>query len=177
MFINQVRGHNFKGQSFETGLGQMTLISGDNFAGKSTIADAMRLALAGYLPAVGKGAPALWGTLAGNPEKEGTMEVQIGFDTGRTSKITFSRTKKGSVSVDGAVPADLALDPMLLDVRQFFTMTAAQRTAVIFGASGAKGIVASELVETLGAIQASPVTVPGTRYFAGSPPRSKPRKC
>lgn len=162
MFINHVRGHNFKGQSFEQKLGPMTLISGDNFAGKSTLTDAIRLALAGYLPAVGKSAGSLWGALAGNPEREGTMEVAIGFDTWRTSKLAFARSKKGAVSVEGAVPADLALDPMLLDVRQFFGMTAAQRTAVIFGASGAKGIVAEELVEKLGAIQASPATVRDT---------------
>lgn len=159
MFINHVRGHNFKGQSFETGLGQMTLISGDNFSGKSTLTDAIRLALSGYIPAIGKANALLWRALAGNPDKEGTMEVQVGFDTGRTSKLTFSRNKKGAVSVDGAVPADLALDPMLLDVRKFFGMTAAQRIELIFAASGAKGIVHEELAEQLGAIQANPVAV------------------
>lgn len=157
MHINRVLAHNFKGQSIDRTIGPVTVILGDNFAGKTSIADAIRLSLSGYLPAIGKTSPLLWSALAGNPEAEGTMDTQVYFDTGRTSKLTFSRNKKGSIALEGAVPSDLALDPMLLDVRQFFRLTAEQRTAAIFAAAGDVQIKTDDIEKTLWGIEAMPV--------------------
>lgn len=159
MHITQVGVQNFKGQDFNRTLGPITVIVGDNFSGKTTVPDAIRLALTGYLPQIGKLPGATYGTLAGNPDDPGTMEVAVKFDTGRESRLTFIRTKKGSVSVEGAVPMDLALNPMLADVRTFFAMTGADRINAIFAAAGNVKIEAKAITDAIGEVQASPVKV------------------
>lgn len=159
MHINQVTCQNFKGFTGSRALGPLTVIVGDNFTGKTTIPDAIRLALTGYLPQIGKLPGATYGALAGNPDDAGTMGVSVRFDTGRESKLTFAKSKKGAVSVDGAVPMDLALNPMLVDVRTFFAMKGADRVAAIFQAAGDVKLDVEALELALGGIEASPAKV------------------
>lgn len=159
MYVSQVSARNFKGGAFTHNLGPITVILGDNFTGKTSIPDAIRLALSGYLPNIGKTAGALYGALATNPDEAGIMTVAVEFDNERRSSITFARTAKGATSVEGAVPADLALNPMLLDVRTFFTLTAAQRTSAIFEAAGKVDLKAEAIEEVLWKIDASPAKV------------------
>lgn len=57
----------------------MTVIIGENWAGKTARADAIRLLLVGYLPELGKTAAATWGLSSGRE-----MRVEGIFDTGET---------------------------------------------------------------------------------------------
>lgn len=159
MNIKTIRGSNFRGQNFTREIGPVTLLVGDNFAGKSTVPDAIRFALSGYLPGIGKTAPLLWNALAGNPEESGAVEVEAVFGNGRTSKVSLSRTPKGAVSQEGAPAGDLALDPMLLDPRAFFAMTEAERTATIFRAAGTVPLNPDSISAKLWEIEAQPVAV------------------
>lgn len=156
MYIKTIRGINLCGQDFEHALEPVTLITGDNFTGKTTIATAVRYALSGQIPGVGNTPAHIWAAIAGNSETEGTVEVAAEFDTGRSSRLIMSRSKKGNVSVEGAVPADLALDPFLLNVRSFFKLTAAERTRVIFTAAGGVTITADDISMALASVEATP---------------------
>lgn len=54
MRITQVRAENLKGRSFIHDLSAEVAIVGENFTGKTSIIDAIRLALIGYIPELGK---------------------------------------------------------------------------------------------------------------------------
>lgn len=142
----------------ELHLDPVTVVAGDNFSGKSSVPMAMRLGLTGYLPPpIGKTAGSIW-SLAGDPDKPGTMEVELKTDTGRTSKLVFARNAKGGVSTTGGVPMDMALPGLLVEPLTFFGMTAAQRMQAVFEACDpAKlNITSDALARELDGIQAMP---------------------
>lgn len=158
MHVSRLKTANFKGRDLDIALDPVTVIAGDNFAGKSSVPMALRLGLTGYLPPpIGKLAGSIW-TLAGNPDQPGTMEVELTTDTGRKSRLVYSRTAKGKVSCDGGVPMDMALPGLLVEPLTFFAMTAAQRTQAVFEACDPAKIevIPGDLHFELDAIQASP---------------------
>lgn len=158
MYVKQIKAVNFKGRTFDLMLDPVTVIAGDNFSGKTAVPMALRLALTGYLPPpIGKTAQAIY-ALAGDPEAAGTMEVEARTDTGRGSKLTFSRTVKGKISMDGGVPADLALPGLLVEPLTFFGLTGAQRIEAVFAACDPKkiGVKQEDLLAKLRGIQAMP---------------------
>lgn len=158
--ITKIETKNFRGQNIKRELGPVTLITGRNFAGKSTIADAVRFALAGYLPAIGKTGQALWDALAGNPQVPGEVEAKVTLSTdpdGCFARLT--RDSKGSVKVLNRTQGPYELDPMILDVRTFFSLTAAERTAVVFRAAGGLDHDLEALQSELWKVEASPANV------------------
>ena len=158
--ITKIETKNFRGQNINRQLGPVTLITGRNFAGKSTIADAVRFALAGYLPAIGKTGQALWDALAGNPQVPGEVEAKVTLSTdpdGCFARLT--RDSKGSVKTLNRTQGPYELDPMILDVRQFFSLTAAERTAVVFRAAGGLDHDLEALQTELWKVEASPANV------------------
>lgn len=54
MFLSKISGRAFKGGDFDVELTKLTVLHGDNFVGKTRIADAVRLLLIGHLPELGK---------------------------------------------------------------------------------------------------------------------------
>lgn len=54
MYLSKISGRSFKGGDFDVELSRATVLHGDNFAGKTRIADAVRLLLIGHLPELGK---------------------------------------------------------------------------------------------------------------------------
>lgn len=159
MNIKKLEAVNFRGQTFTRELGPVTIITGDNFAGKTTITDAIKFVLSGTLPGVGKTPPLLYAALAGDPEAEGAVAVSAWFDGTRNSTVRLERTKRGAVSQDGVPAADVALDPFLADPARFFTLTAAEQTAAIYRASGAGQLGAESVTAALWAVEAQPVAV------------------
>lgn len=157
MNINKLEAVNFRGQTFTRKLWPVTLITGDNFAGKTTVTDAIKFALSGTLPGVGKTPPLLYGALAGDPEAEGAVIVSAWFDGTRNSTVRLERTKRGAVSQDGVPAADVALDPFLADPARFFSMTAAEQTAAIYRASGAGQLGVEQVAKALWEVEAQPV--------------------
>lgn len=137
MHITHLAFRNFKGRNFESDLKPVTLIHGSNFAAKTSIPLAIRLALRGSLPPpIGvKGVYAL----AGNPDDPGSMEIHLQLGD---RKVDWKWTKdaKGKLSAEGGVPADLMLPEMLMEPRLFFQKTAAERTRAIFDACDPKDL-------------------------------------
>lgn len=156
MNITNLKTNNWKGRDLDIALSPVTVITGDNFAGKTSVPMALRFALTGYLPPpIGKRNEAIFG-LAGDQARP--MSVSVTTDTGRKSSITLTRTAKGKVLMDGGVPADLVLPGLLVEPTTFFGMTGAERVQAVFAACDLTGIglTASNLVDRVGKIQVMP---------------------
>src|SRR2546427_13006476 len=67
MTLLHIEAENLKGEPFAYDLSRAVAIVGPNFAGKTRIIDAIRLALLGYLPELGKTNRATWGLSSGSP--------------------------------------------------------------------------------------------------------------
>jgi len=161
MNINKVRISNFKGRSGEYEFAPVTVITGDNYVGKSTIPLAVRLALTGYLPApIGKENRSIFEALAGNPHDPGTMEV--GFEISQepldplAGFLRWTKNAKGVVSRDGAVPGEAALPAILCEPRTFFGMSGPDRVRAIFEAVPDAKVDVKGFLVSVGEIMAMP---------------------
>jgi len=158
MKILSVQGRNFQGSDFDYELGAVTLILGGNYMGKTRVAKAIRLALAGSLPPP-IGTKGIW-CLAGNPDSAGEMSLHLGLEQGRKVDWKWSRDAKGKISVEGGVPPDLAMPPLLLEPRSFFALTGAERIATIFASCpGAGKDLPAKIKTRLNEIQVMPAKV------------------
>ncbi len=135
MKIATIKAENFKGKAFEYGLGPATLITGLNYSGKSSITQAIRLALTGTMPKpIGKVGGNIYAALAGNPDEPGRLLVSVGLDGGREIEWTWTRNAKGTVSAKGGVPVDLAVPDVVIDPDGFFLLPAAERVTALMAA-------------------------------------------
>ena len=158
MKIKRVLARSFKGGSFVNELGPVTIITGDNFARKTAIPTAIRLALAGFLPPpIGKTAGSIY-KLASNSDSEGQMSVAVEFDNGRSHALLFEKDKKGRVSMKGAVPSDIAMPALFLEPSQFFALTNQERVKAVMAACDPKkvNITKDALVEALQQVEVMP---------------------
>lgn len=156
MNITNLRTQNWKGRDLDIALSPVTVITGDNFAGKTSVPMALRFALTGYLPPpIGKRNEAIF-ALAGDQNKP--MSVVVETDTGRKSSLTLSKTAKGKVTLEGGVPADLVLPGLLVEPTTFFGMTSAERVQAVFAACDVSGLglTADELCKRVAMIEAMP---------------------
>ena len=161
MKIKRVLARSFKGGSFVNELGPVTIITGDNFARKTAIPTAIRLALAGFLPPpIGKTAGSIY-KLASNSDSEGQMSVAVEFDNGRSHALLFEKDKKGRVSMKGAVPSDIAMPALFLEPSQFFALTNQERVKAVMAACDPKkvNITKDALVEALQQVEVMPARV------------------
>ncbi len=110
--ITQISFTNFKGSTGEYRLMPRTIITGENFAGKTTIVQAIQLAATGVLPGIGRTAPAIFQASSGT-----MMQVAIKFSSGESIERTWKQTgKKGTVK---ATSAGSAVELNLLNGEQF----------------------------------------------------------
>lgn len=86
--LKSISTNNIKGRSAEIKLSALTLITGANMSGKSTILTALRLAVLGYLPELGK-RPSDTAAIAGDQSRP--FSVQVTFDSG---SLLFKGTPK-----------------------------------------------------------------------------------
>ena len=156
MHITKVINRGVKGQTFERNLTPVTIITGSNFAGKTTTADCIRLSMAGYLPGVNKKAGDLWAAISG--DSEGSVSCSVKFNSDLEAKFALDKNKK-SCSVDVNTPVAVALDPMLMDVRGFFALTAADRVATVFRVAGGGKPDMQPLAEKINQIEAHPANL------------------
>lgn len=161
MRINELNATNLHGQNFGVALSLVNVICGDNFRGKTAIMKAIRLGLTGYLPPpIGK-MPGNIYKLAGNPEGEGEMRIDLMIDGGRQINLAWKRDAKGRVSTEGSVPDDLAMPALLCEPRTFFAMTGADRIKTVFGACdlSKSGFGADTIKKRLSEVQQMPAKV------------------
>lgn len=128
MMLRKVSGTNIKGRTFSYDLGPATAIVGDNFAGKSSITDAIRLALMGHLPEVGKLPKATWELSSG-----ADMAITVDFDNrAQLSRFFWLDGATVKTSVTGKGEMDGFESIPLLNAEAYFGMTDSHRTAYVF---------------------------------------------
>ena len=78
MKITRVEAENLKGRSFAYDLSPQVAIVGENFSGKTSIIDAIRLALIGYIPELGKLPSATWQLSSGEQTNSHARWIMAG---------------------------------------------------------------------------------------------------
>lgn len=129
MYPTRIIARGFKRGSFDVTLSRANVITGDNFAGKTQILDAVRLALIGYLPELGKLPSATFGLASG---KE--MEVQLHFDNGDVIAREFW-LEGNSVKQKHEIPESLKdcnLLTVMLNAEAYFALGPLDRTRYVF---------------------------------------------
>ncbi len=96
--ITRIKAKGFKGQDFDNAIGQLTIFTGENGAGKSARVQAIALAVQGFIPGKGKTNQSIFEAGVGNGGDRFAVEVNT------SHKVSFYRRWKkqdtGSVSMD-----------------------------------------------------------------------------
>lgn len=121
MRITRVEAENLKGRSFAYDLSPEVAIVGENFTGKTSIIDAIRLALMGYLPELGK-LPKATAQLASGP-----MEARVTFENNTFASINVVEGK-----VLRSEPPPWVGEIPLLNAAAYFGMTERERNEYVF---------------------------------------------
>lgn len=125
MIIKRVEAENLKGRTFGYDLAAMNIIVGDNFTGKSSIIDAIRLPLIGHIPELGKMPSSTWQLSSGEH-----MTSKLIFDNGEIVTID-AHLEKTTVKVKQDTPLELANIP-LLNAAAYFAMSERERYDYVF---------------------------------------------
>lgn len=130
MHLTKISGRSLKGGDFDIDLTQAVILTGDNFAGKTRVTDAIQLLLLGYLPELGNTARATFGLASGQ-----TMSVTGTFSTGE--HIRRQWTAKGdTVKTEIDPPAAFAtVKPLLtvmLNAEEYFALSDQERVNYVF---------------------------------------------
>lgn len=129
--IKNVEIKGLRGKSFELPLGAVNLVIGENTAGKTTIADAIRWGLLGYIPGMAQ-PPRGWVDLLASGETSASVSLDLGPNTAliwRTMTL-----EKGSLKVIGSEGAP-GINILTLDPAQFFAATGPKKAQLIAEAS------------------------------------------
>lgn len=125
--ITKTEFKNLKGHTGKHKLGKLTLITGPNDAGKTTIPDAIKLALLGYLPGHPK-------TNQGTADLAGgsTMSVAIALANGL--EVSRAWTRKGAKVTTTTEGAELlpAFPLAMLEAEEYFGKSDAARVQMVF---------------------------------------------
>lgn len=125
--IDSIAAVNVKGRNFNHALKPLTVIHGENAAGKTAITDAIQIALLGHHPSLGK-KPA--STMALCPASAKQLEVQMKLADGTAIRRTYTRTRTGaSEDTHGAIPDGVL--PAQLNFGEFLKAKPAERNAVL----------------------------------------------
>jgi DNA repair exonuclease SbcCD ATPase subunit len=123
--INRIVGGNVKGRNFNHELGPVTVFVGPNAAGKTAIAEAIRVGLTGQHAKLGKRDVT---KLAGGGS---AMSITVGFADGNASVHDWTH-KDGSWSYKGKLAVGLPVPNVLLDASSYFALTADERIKFVF---------------------------------------------
>lgn len=154
MKIQKVSFENVKARDLTFDLRSVNIFCGSNFSGKTAVLDAIKVGLLGYHPRLGK---QHINTIDLAGENRLDMMIHLEMDTGESSTNTWRRKTDGTIKFDGK--SDLPdIPPVLLDTREYFEMTAAERIMFVFKKIDISGMVIadSDLLIQLKAIEALP---------------------
>src|SRR5205814_1595060 len=126
MKIKIIQGENIKGQSFNHDLKPVTLIVGDNYTGKSARIEAVKLALLGYVPGLGRRPQDIFALATGTK-----MVAGITDEAGTTIRREW-RMENGAIKTSNMLGLTASTPPVLLDTREYFEKTAADRLQYVF---------------------------------------------
>lgn len=159
MRLTNIRYSNVKGHAAAVDLSPVTVIKGPNFSHKTTLPIAIRLAMAGKLPPP-IGTMGIYDSLAGDPEKPGTMAIQCTFDGSQQFEVVWTKNKQGKVSSPDPIPAKFQMPDMMLDPGLFFAKTRDEQIRTLFEACEVDqaAVDMAGMHSIMGDIQASPVS-------------------
>jgi hypothetical protein len=122
--LKHISARNVKGKSFNYDLAPVTIVVGDNASGKTAVLAAVRLALLGYDPKLGRTAQGIFAA-CGCP---GGGATEMAVSAGLTDNTSISRTwtmKRGKISYAGDEVE--AIPPVMLDPTTYFALTGPAR--------------------------------------------------
>lgn len=122
-YIKTLSAKGLKSGDFEHQLGRVNLICGTSFSGKTSRIEAIRLALLGYVPELGRQASSTM-ALARN----GTIEVSVEDDQGRRMERRFKRGKSAELLTHNLPPTP----PVLMDPNIYFELSDAAKIQYVF---------------------------------------------
>lgn len=144
MHLTSISGRHIKGGDFDVSLSRANVIHGENFAGKTRIADAVRLLLVGHLPELGNTNPATFG-LASGP----FLEVFGTFSDGSTIRRRW--TARGD-----SVKQEVELPPqwkelqgslaVMLNAEEYFALSDRERVAYVFKNCPSEDVLGREAI-------------------------------
>lgn len=124
MKIDSISAINFKGASFDHGLGDINIFHGPNGAGKSSVIEALRLGMLGYDPRIPRKKPDIFKAFSSGDR----MKVEVWFDSGKANTVELIE-KKGSVT--GEIAINEEFPDYLLDLREYWGKSKADRAQLL----------------------------------------------
>lgn len=119
-----ISGTNIKGSSFRHSLDPITVLVGDNTAGKTAVTDAIRVALLGYDFRLGKRASDTFKLASGS-----SMACCLEFDNGQSNSVVLE-SKRGSVK--GTEQITVKCPAVMLDLNEYLAAPGRQRRKFLF---------------------------------------------
>lgn len=141
MIISKLKLANVKGLQREIELDPVNLVQGNNATGKTAIASALRIGLLGYDPKLGKKASATFAMSSST-----AMGIVLEFSSGLKIARGWTQDKKGKITASSEAPP--VTDAMLLDIDEYFRMTAKERNAYV-ASLAAEGALGEQHVESI----------------------------
>ena len=136
MKITRVDFKNLKGSSDSIVLGAATLIYGRNFTGKTTIIDAIKLALLGYHPGLDKTAAGVMELASGDE-----LKAAVVLDNGQVVGHVWRRDR-GRITKQDAVPLDWPEQPVaVLDAAAYFGLSDRGKVEYLFKVAKVEGTI------------------------------------
>lgn len=141
MKLISISASNFEGQAIDLKLADVNFLIGSNFSGKTSVANAIKILLLGYLPELGKTARASFGLASGR-----AMTVSGEFDNGVSFSRIF-RLKGDSVVSETATTGGDNFKELLdgiplaamLDASTYLSLTDRERVDYLFANLDIKG--------------------------------------
>lgn len=133
MYLKAIGAQNFMGATFTIQLAQANAITGDNWAGKSRITNAARLALLGYLPELGKENRATFG-LATGPFMVVWAELSDGRRVTRRWSLSGDSVRQEKDIPDGM--GDGETIAIMLNAEEYFGLPDRDRVDYVFAHVG-----------------------------------------
>jgi DNA repair exonuclease SbcCD ATPase subunit len=160
MRIKNIKASGIKGRTFDHQLAALTVICGENRAGKTTVADAVVLALAGFHPGQGKALKTNADVMS--LSTAGAMTVRAEFDDGRWVSRAWKRTKTGvsrGDEWDSGLGDDWAVPPVAVDVGAYLNLSTEKRVDYVFDlCRGEVDVQASALAARIKSVRLDPHT-------------------
>jgi DNA repair exonuclease SbcCD ATPase subunit len=147
MKIQRVNFTNLKGATDSVELAPATLIYGRNFTGKTTITDAIKLALLGYHPALDKTAAGVMELASGDE-----LRASVLLDNGQEIGFQWDR-HGGRTTRRGSAPLDWTGTPVaVLDANAYFGLSDRGKVEYLFSVATVAGAIdeARKLLDAYG---------------------------
>lgn len=129
MYITNLEASGFKGLNFAHELKRCVLFTGGNFVGKTARLEAIRVAILGCVPDLGKTNQATYGLAS-----QGSLFAKVIFDNGTDANVLFKQDGESVNQERRWLPPWLEDKPMpMLNPPDYFNLTDGEKIQYVFG--------------------------------------------